>query len=70
MTKEVLGWNSQSQPNCFLIDGQIIRKPVDIANLLQKYFEEKIKNIIKNLNNKNTGTPWIIYREPWTDEKK
>ena len=53
MTKEILGWTSPGQPNCFLIEGKIIRKPSDIANELQKCFVQKIKNLMKNLKKSN-----------------
>ena len=53
MTKDILGWDSPAQPNCFLVEGKITRKPAEIANLLQDFFTQKIKKLMTNLKKSN-----------------
>ena len=50
-TKQILGWESAGQPTSFLIGGKLLRKPVDIANEIQNFYERKI-----NVRNKKMRT--------------
>ena len=44
-----MGWGSSTQPTMFLIRGRFFRKPVEIADELQKYYIGKITNLIRGL---------------------
>ena len=48
-TKEILGWAGTTQPTCFLINGTLIRKPVELANALQSHFINKIGRLISGV---------------------
>ena len=52
MTKNILGWSAPSLPSCFLIEGHLIRKPTDVANQLQLFFEKKINVLMSKLKKK------------------
>ena len=44
-----MGWGAPTHPTMFLIEGTIFRKPRELANELQKYYVDKIKNLVKGL---------------------
>ena len=44
-TKELLGWNVDSTPRAFLIEGRMIRKPVDLANAQLDHYEMKMRTL-------------------------
>ena len=47
--KNVLGWNMASQPNMLISGGVIFRKPLDMANILQNTFKNKVENLMRGL---------------------
>ena len=49
LAKKLMGWGSSTHPTMFLIKGKIFRKPTDLANELQKFYTEKINNLIRGL---------------------
>ena len=44
-TKELLGWQRDMGPRCFFWGGQMVRKPVLLANIQIDYFCDKIKRL-------------------------
>ena len=68
-TKEILGWSSQGQPGCFLIRGIIIRRPIELANALQDYFEDKIRNLMGKLKKWESDPLDILNKsmESWSE---
>ena len=49
LAKNIMGWSPASQPRMFLVGGTVLRKPLDLANALQKHYKEKIDKIIGGL---------------------
>ena len=50
LVKKVMGWSSVTQPKMFLIEGKLIRKPLELANTLQKFYIEKVNSLVRRLN--------------------
>ena len=49
-TKGLLGWNRDMGPRSFLWEGNIWRKPLDLANIQSKFFEMKMERLEEQLN--------------------
>ena len=47
--KYFLGWTNGGPPTQLSLNGNLIRKPVEIAQEMNTYFANKISNIVKNL---------------------
>ena len=47
--KNVMGWNMATQPNMLISGGLIFRSPLDMANVLQKTFKNKVENLMRGL---------------------
>ena len=48
LTKELLDTRSNSTPQQILHEGILVRKPVEIANLLIKYYSDKVEKLTRN----------------------
>ena len=44
-TKHLLGWQQNSSPTSLLVDGRLLKKPIEMANVLIEHFEQKINNL-------------------------
>ena len=53
-TKDLLGWQRDGGPRSFLVNGEIIRKPIDLANHQLDYFAGKM-NTLKEKIRRNIG---------------
>ena len=53
--KGILGWTNNYQPKMFLVGGILERKLVNIANILQKFYKEKVENLVKELKKGGRG---------------
>ena len=51
-TKELLGLNRDTGPRCFLVNGQLLRKPSELANTLVDCYETKLNTLRTNLTPK------------------
>ena len=60
-TKEILGWTNMGQPSYFLSNGVFIKKPVEMANLLLDFYNEKTKNLMSKIK-KNGRNPLDILK--------
>ena len=49
ITKEQLGWNSEGQPSALTVGGKYVTKPMELAEHLSKFFDEKIENLKRNI---------------------
>ena len=47
--KRLLGWTAPKQPTMFLVNGTIFRKPVQLANILQRHYSNKVTNLMSVL---------------------
>ena len=47
--KKIMGWYVPLQPKMFLARGTIFRKPVQMANELQKFYVKKVENLMGGL---------------------
>ena len=45
LTKELLGWKSDSAPKCLLVEGKLLRKPCEIANAQLDFYEKKLNTL-------------------------
>ena len=53
-TRNLLGWTKQGSPNCFNIDGKVIRKQKELADCQVFYYEENIRKIREKIPQVNT----------------
>ena len=59
-TKKLLNFNSGGSPQCFLIDGNPLRRPVDLANVQMNFFVEKVRKLSRGLvNNGVNPLKWL-----------
>ena len=67
VTREQLGWNKSSTPQSFLMDGQRISSPVELANIQLSTFNNKVKALINNLpaSTQDPLTPLKEALEDW-----
>ena len=54
--KGLLGWTVSLQPNMLISGGVIFRIPLYMANVLQKLYKKKVKNLMRGLK-RGAGTP-------------
>ena len=54
-TKNLLNWKEGGTPQSFLVDGNLVRRPVDLANFQMDYFTEKISKLTRILPNETTN---------------
>ena len=69
MTKHLLGWDNNSAPVTFLVNGQPISAPQKMVNILIETFSKKVENLIAGLPPKNED-PHIILKnalKKWGD---
>ena len=52
MAKNIMGWSTMGQPKMFFKDGKLFRKPIDLANILQKYYVDKVVKLMVGLEKK------------------
>ena len=45
LTRDILGWKMSPPPQCFLVDGRMIRKQEELANIQAAYYKNKVKGI-------------------------
>ena len=45
LTKQLLGWNDGGTPTTFLVDGSVVTKQQDLANVLVDFYKNKVHNI-------------------------
>ena len=48
-TRELLGWQRDSGPRCFFWEGQLVRKPVQLARIQMDFFRDKIRKLSDNI---------------------
>ena len=61
MTRNMLNWKTGGSPQCFLLEGQTFRKPVDLANLQLKFFNDKVDKLTRGLGTENINPlKWLI----------
>ena len=53
ISKEQLGWNLGGQPTSLNNNGKWMTKPVDIANILNKYFKDKVVELKRGIPSRN-----------------
>ena len=61
-SKELLGWSSPGQPSCLLDEGRLVRKPGEVAEILRKFFENKIKKIMSKMIKKKRSRSFGIFK--------
>ena len=49
LAKNIMGWSPATQPRMFLVEGIVLRKPLELANALQNYYKTKIDKIVEGL---------------------
>ena len=49
LTHEIMGKKSTNTPQQLVVQGSLLRKPVEIANALADYYEMKVKQITQKL---------------------
>ena len=57
--KDLMGWTSSGCPTSLIWEGNIVRKPVEIANYLQNYFNNKNSEINVQFEEKWPRSMWI-----------
>ena len=56
--KDLLGWQKDSGPRSFLVNGQLMRKPKDLANHQLDFYNKKINYLKNKIRVGQGGTPW------------
>ena len=60
VARKLLNWGGVGGPQSFLVDGVLVKRPVDLANLQMKFFVEKVNKLIHSLPATNTNPlKWI-----------
>ena len=54
ITSEQLGWKQDAAPTALVEDGTFVTKPREMAELLSKYFDEKIQTLKNSIPNTNS----------------
>ena len=49
MAKKLLNWKNGSAPRTFLIQGNIIRRPVELASAQMSYYKKKVRSLMEQL---------------------
>ena len=62
LIKSMLSWTSGGPPIQLSINGNIIRKPVEIANAMNSYFVSKINNIVNSLPQSNQNSSSFLHK--------
>ena len=60
LTKELLHWKTGNMPGQFLVEGQLISKPRDMANAQMDHYVNKLRRIKQSLNWTNTDPMKLI----------
>ena len=59
--KKLLSLKKGSSPQSFLVEGQLIRRPVDLAKIQMDYFRDKVIQLVDNLPATNTNPlKWLV----------
>ena len=68
LTNQLIGNKNGGSPQQFVQNGNLIRKPVDMANLLMDYYVEKIRNIIDKMQPSGRNPLRLLEKslENWT----
>ena len=65
-TKKLLNFNVGGSPQCFMVEGNPIRRPVDLANTQMNFFVEKVRKLSQGLVDNGTN-PLKWLQTPWPD---
>ena len=70
-SKELLGWSSPGQPSCLMDEGRLFKKPSEVADILRKFFENKIQKIMSKMEKNGRDPLEFLTRamNTWSERK-
>ena len=70
-TRRLLNWKTGISPRTFLMEGKILRKPLELANAQLEYFKTKIEGLVRNLpGGRDDPLKWLKYaKDKWRENE-
>ena len=66
--RKIMNWKNGNSPRSFLINGTLVRKPVELATAQMAYYTKKVKTLMDNLPiSQDNPLKWLIRaKDKWS----